>query len=365
MVNKREARLARRAATAVEYVNAGSDPDRFTAVRDGLGADQRNVLLLAEAPGGEAGSWPLDPSEAAELAGAAVGRVVAIRAEALSAWRAAAAYLYLEPGGMRLVLWDRPHSRTAAHPSYSPTTMARTDGPRGPGWQAPVEDPRQWLRRTCTEHTRTIRTPAGVLAVNMDPATVKDQALLTLYLRTEQQHAELRKLNKKITRLTKEVARLQTARALNATTTPSSDGQDGDPRTRLQEEIVMHWIGRRASEPHLSLAPPGLPDAFLQTVPNGNGGPANRVDVIDAIVDVCTGAASDPTQRAPRRQPHDATPNGTDRRIRTRDQARAMRCYIRNATPAAPRLSYWLLPTGEIELSHVGVHDDYRMRNAT
>ena len=41
------------------------------------------------------------------------------------------------------------------------------------------------------------------------------------------------------------------------------------------------------------------------------------------------------------------------------DGAKCRRTYIESHTPSARRLHYWKLPDGSIELSRVGLHDDY------
>lgn len=53
---------------------------------------------------------------------------------------------------------------------------------------------------------------------------------------------------------------------------------------------------------------------------------------------------------------------GSDpQRIRPRDGARAFRCAVKRNCPGAPRLHYWKLPQGQIELVQVAHHDNEKI----
>lgn len=78
------------------------------------------------------------------------------------------------------------------------------------------------------------------------------------------------------------------------------------------------------------------------------------------MVDVLTGQASaDNGRRVHRQRVRQA--GGTAPLVRA-DGVAGWRCDIRSNTPAAPRLLWWALPDGRIELARAAIHDDYAMR---
>jgi hypothetical protein len=48
-------------------------------------------------------------------------------------------------------------------------------------------------------------------------------------------------------------------------------------------------------------------------------------------------------------------------RLRKSDRAKAYRCSVKDKTPGAPRLHYWLTPGGHIEFSLVVTHDSMKI----
>ncbi|WP_370372675.1 hypothetical protein [Catenulispora sp. GP43] len=133
-----------------------------------------------------------------------------------------------------------------------------------------------------------------------------------------------------------------------------------DPAVQFRYEIEQHWLStlpekERAAHPLVEylLGPEFLDSlAVLQVV--------RREAVLTAVVDVLTGQVSVKNGRRTHRQ-RVGRGGGTAPLVRA-DGAAAWRCDIRNSTPAAPRLLWWVLPDGRIELAKAAVHDDHAMR---
>lgn len=85
-----------------------------------------------------------------------------------------------------------------------------------------------------------------------------------------------------------------------------------------------------------------------------------RKVVLAAVVDILTGQASAKNGRRVHRQ-RVGQAGGTAPLVRA-DGAAGWRCDIRGNTPAAPRLLWWVVPGGRIELAKATVHDRHAMR---
>lgn len=86
----------------------------------------------------------------------------------------------------------------------------------------------------------------------------------------------------------------------------------------------------------------------------------DRRKILDVTVEVLTGRAAASTARRLRRM---RTSVAGDSGPRTRgDGATAWRCDLKQGTASAPRLMYWKLPDGTIELAKVAAHDDMTLR---
>jgi hypothetical protein len=87
---------------------------------------------------------------------------------------------------------------------------------------------------------------------------------------------------------------------------------------------------------------------------------AQRRDVLDIVTDVLTGRAVEVAGRQVR--PHKTHATGGAPQLVRGDGATAWRCNIKNNTPAAPRMTWWKLADGTVELGRVSLHDDTRLR---
>ncbi len=85
-----------------------------------------------------------------------------------------------------------------------------------------------------------------------------------------------------------------------------------------------------------------------------------RRKIMDVVVEVLTGRVVDSTGRRLRRM-RSRDGGGSSPRVRE-DGAVAWRCDIKHGTASAPRLMWWKLPDGVIELGRVAAHDDMHLR---
>lgn len=131
-----------------------------------------------------------------------------------------------------------------------------------------------------------------------------------------------------------------------------------DPGEQFGHEVQQAWLaqvepGDRDAWP---LREYTLGQDFLDSVDN-NGSPlATRPRVVAAAVDVLTRRAYELTGR----HVHPQTQGHAGAAV-VRDGAMAYRAYISQG-PSGPRLVWWELPDGTVELSRVAQHDDYRVR---
>jgi hypothetical protein len=133
-----------------------------------------------------------------------------------------------------------------------------------------------------------------------------------------------------------------------------------DPERQFCYEVEQLWLWTHPEAERAEYALAGFtagPDWFeslaaIQVVDRGA--------VVAAVIDVLTGRAVVKNGRRVHRQR--VGKGGGTAPLTRADGAAAWRCDIRSATPAAPRLLWWVLPDGRIELAKAAVHDDSVMR---
>ena len=128
-----------------------------------------------------------------------------------------------------------------------------------------------------------------------------------------------------------------------------------DPARQLRHEISLTYLARVA-EPDRPQWP--LPEDyhfgpdFIRSLDTLDG--IDRTKVLEVVVDVLTGRASQMSSRSVR--PWKETRTGKQQ-VR-HDGAKAYRVNLQNNTPSARRMKYWRHPDSRIELDFVGLHDD-------
>jgi hypothetical protein len=132
------------------------------------------------------------------------------------------------------------------------------------------------------------------------------------------------------------------------------------PEQQFRYEIEQIWLWRYAETDRREqpLRPYRFGPDWLDSVDGSRI--AQRRDVLDIVTDVLTGRAVEVAGRQVR--PHKTHATGGAPQLVRGDGATAWRCNIKNNTPAAPRMTWWKLPDGTVELGRVSLHDDTRLR---
>ncbi len=123
-----------------------------------------------------------------------------------------------------------------------------------------------------------------------------------------------------------------------------------DPEQQLRWEVEQEWLMGTPEHERGTLQRYTVTEQFLK----GLDAPiVPRAKTVQIIVDVIAGRVWE------RRETHqfDDAARGGKQRVRD-DGAVAWRTYVKAASPGAPRLLWWQLPDGSVELDHVGHHDD-------
>jgi hypothetical protein len=129
-----------------------------------------------------------------------------------------------------------------------------------------------------------------------------------------------------------------------------------DPETQLRWEIELAWALHvsPAEKDQYRIPAYLVGPKFTESLDRLQG--VGRGKVLAVIVDVLTDRAKDAAGRRMHRLRSSSAGNSP---IRKRDDgALAFRVALQRGTPAARQLHYWQLPSGQIELAQVGVHDD-------
>jgi hypothetical protein len=129
-----------------------------------------------------------------------------------------------------------------------------------------------------------------------------------------------------------------------------------DPEEQFRDDVQRTWL-RQVSEHERGSWP--LRDFRLgpEFLSNLDIPQAPRKKIIEVVVDVLTRRAFDMTSRAVRAHGNGGSA-GTNGQLVRSDGAAGYRCNIRMNTPQAPRLMWWELTDGTVELALAGRHDD-------
>ncbi|KMV15983.1 hypothetical protein ACT17_23115 [Mycolicibacterium conceptionense] len=129
-----------------------------------------------------------------------------------------------------------------------------------------------------------------------------------------------------------------------------------DPEQRLRDEVERTWLRltpevERRKYPLREYA---IGAAFIDSLDLPQ---APRAKIIEVIVEVLTRRALNKPSRAVHAHGNGRSAGTSGQMVRA-DGARAYRCYIRTHTPQAPRLLWWELTDGTVELALAARHDD-------
>jgi hypothetical protein len=131
-----------------------------------------------------------------------------------------------------------------------------------------------------------------------------------------------------------------------------------DPDEQFRFELKVSYLTRVEQASRGDLPWPErfkIGPVFLQSVDDlVRGGGITREKIVEICSEVLCGRARDLPSRAVKEW---RTSRQGPQLVRPSDGAVAMRVRLQTATSAARRLRYWKLPSGEIELDRVVVHD--------
>ncbi|MGW1616765.1 hypothetical protein ACWCQZ_46745 [Streptomyces sp. NPDC002285] len=163
-----------------------------------------------------------------------------------------------------------------------------------------------------------------------------------------------------IAELRREVQRLTKKLRAGPGAGPDTAVVYADPERQFRYEVEQHWLTSvpESEREVRALAGYRLGRDWLASLEAIEL--VGRRKILDVVVDVLTGRVVDVTARRVRRM-RSSDGGGSAPRVRE-DGAVAWRCDIKHRTASAPRLMWWKLPDGAIELGRVAPHDDMQLR---
>ena len=129
-----------------------------------------------------------------------------------------------------------------------------------------------------------------------------------------------------------------------------------DPEEQFRDDVTRCWLRQIAEpeRPRWALREFQVGPAFLDHLDMPQ---APRVKILEVVVDVLTRRAFEMPSRSVRAHGNGGSAGVNGQMVRA-DGASAYRCNIRANTPQAPRLMWWELTDGTVELALAGHHDD-------
>ncbi|MER0476876.1 hypothetical protein ABR737_00650 [Streptomyces sp. Edi2] len=224
--------------------------------------------------------------------------------------------------------------------------------------------------RRAADAIRHIMTRIHSIASVWTPQTASEPSPSTSDHRTAQLAEENRQLLARLDAVTKDLAAARRdKRGLQRELKGAHDGDPsfllpptiyGDSEKQFRYEIEQVWLWRYTENERQDwpLRPYRFGPDWLASFDGKL--PAHRRDVIDIVTDVLTGRAAELAGRQVR--PHKTRASRGAPQLVRGDGATAWRCNIKNNSPAAPRMTWWKLTDGTIELGRVSLHDDTRLR---
>jgi hypothetical protein len=249
---------------------------------------------------------------------------------------------------------DAP-AAAAPRPAAAPTPLA-LDRNRRPDRSVPAGELTALRRERDKALSAELRERQHNASLQRDMAALRNERQL-LHNELERSKTQLRALNAQLSQSRTELrkARQQARRADQGGT---RERLFLDPEKQFRHDVYLAWAHRLpAAEKAERPLPEYLvgPD-FLDTVEKVDG--IDRSKVADVVVEVVTGLADQMAGRG-MHQLRQSDYGGASGFVRE-DGARAWRVALQVNAPQARRLHFWRLPNGQVELSRVVVHDDFR-----
>ncbi|SEC66497.1 Uncharacterised protein (plasmid) [Tsukamurella tyrosinosolvens] len=240
---------------------------------------------------------------------------------------------------------------TAAE-SRAPSRSTEVEHPAG-GDTAELETLRRQLE---TARDEASRLRANAAAARTRQATAESEADAAARAAAAAE-ASQRTMSAELVRLREQVDELRTKKnTLEAQLAAESAPLFSDPEEQFRDDVHRTWL-RVTAESERSQFP--LRDfvigaSFIESLALPQ---APREKVIEVVVDVLTRRAFNMPSRAVHAHGNGRSAGTTGQMTRD-DSASAYRCYIRSHTPQAPRLLWWELTNGTVELALAARHDD-------
>lgn len=217
------------------------------------------------------------------------------------------------------------------------------------------------LNDELTQMQKELEKTASQKDYFQDQVRVADQERLDTEKERDNAQHEMRKLRQQVNRLKKSgnsVAESNSKLTKDWFTHPGLKLSDS-ARFKLDIEICWNTLDSKLRE-NYPLKDYTIKDGFLkdakETLPNE----------YTRLVRICTEIICGISRRSSKsgivgvdRVNHDGPNNNCPAVTRQQDGAISHKVYVKQNSPAAPRLYYWLLPDQSVELATIGFHDDF------
>ena len=217
------------------------------------------------------------------------------------------------------------------------------------------------LNDELTQMQKELEKTASQKDYFQDQVRVADQERLDTEKERDNAQNEMRKLRQQVNRLKKSgnsAAEPNSKLTKDWFTHPGLKLSDS-ARFKLDIEICWNTLDSKLRE-NYPLKDYTIKDGFLkdakETLPNE----------YTRLVRICTEIICGISRRSSKsgivgvdRVNHDGPNNNCPAVTRQQDGAISHKVYVKQNSPAAPRLYYWLLPDQSVELATIGFHDDF------
>lgn len=150
--------------------------------------------------------------------------------------------------------------------------------------------------------------------------------------------------------------RRERSRLKKELTKKQADAVRPKPHETFTEDVAVRWVD-------LYMQPGGALPAF--SVGKGFEDSIRECELVDRdlVVDVAAKLVAGLTGSLDVHALRTGKGGNDPQRVRAKDGARAFRCAVKRNSPGAPRLHYWKLAHGQIELAQVAHHDNERIES--
>lgn len=234
------------------------------------------------------------------------------------------------------------------------SAVIRTDGDPGHAFYRIVDATESAARRM--PQRRPAIPPLTARDDQEQPIGADDAALLDHLAVVAQERAARKKAEERAAGATRDLASARSEiTRLRAAIAEENLPLFSDPEEQFRDDVQRSWLRQVAEHERgnwplrdFRLGPEFLSNLDLPQAP--------RRKIIEVVVDVLTRRAFDMASRSVRAHGNGGSAGVTGQLVRA-DGAAGYRCNVRMHTPQAPRLMWWELTDGTVELALAGQHD--------